>query len=181
MSLREDPLEDLEAELRRRVGNRFRLAAEDDEYAALQLRRRGRTLGLVAHELMSRGDIVQLNVGTERFVGEVTYARGSLAMLRTANDDEVHINLGGPVVMRVTRRSKSRGRSADLLGPETFVARLRQVEIDQTVVIVSMPIIGESIACRVTSVAVDHVMLTDLTNQSWFVPFDQIATVTRRG
>ena len=181
MSRRHDPLEDLGAELRDRLGSRFRRAAEEDEQAALHLRRRGRTLEHVAHELLARGDTVQVNVGTERFVGEITYARGDLATLVTANDDEVHINLLGPVVMRVTRRARFGGRSANLLGPESFVARLRQAEIDATVVVVAMPTIGESIACRIAAVSVDHVMLTDLTEQSWFVPFDQIATVTKRG
>lgn len=180
MDRSDHPLDDLRRELRDRVGPDFQSAAEDDEGAARHIRLARRTLADVAFELLGRGDTVQLNVGNERFVGVVAYARGTLATLETSAGDECHVNLEGPVTLRVTKRSEGGGRSQPEFGPDSFEARLRELQHGEGRVVMSMPVIGESIACRITAVAADHVMVTDLTGQEWFVPQGQIGTVTRR-
>ena len=181
MGWRHQPLDEVGSELREKVGGEFRRAAEDDEQAARHIFLRGRTLSDVTHELLSRGDTVQLNLGDERFVGVVIYAKGSLATVLSQNDDEVHVNLEGPIALRVTRRSTNGGRLADSLGPASFLAKLRQLEIDEDTVLLSVPVIGESIACRIEAVATDHLMAADLTDHAWYVPLDKIAAVTKRG
>ncbi len=181
MGWREDPLDELRSELRSSVGDEFRRTAEDDEQAARHIRLRSRSLADVAHELLSRGDTVQLNFGSERFVGVVTHADGTLATLQTQDGDEIHVNLEGPIAIRVTRRSTSGGRSADPLGPDSFLARLRQLELDEATAILAVPTMGESIAAKIEAVAIDHVMVTDLSSQTWYIPFHQIAAVMRRG
>lgn len=180
MERRDNPLDELRSELRSSVGDEFRRAAEDDEQAARQIRLRNRSLADVAHELLSRGDTVQLNFGSERYVGTVTHAAGTLATMETQDGDEIHVNLEGPVAIRVTRRSASGGRSADPIGPESFLARLRQLEVDEATVILAIPTMGESIAAKIEAVATDHVMVQDLSTQIWYVPFHQIAAVMRR-
>ena len=179
MGWREDPLDELQSELRSAVGNEFRRAAEEDEEVARAHRLRSRSLTDVASELVSRGDTVQVTFGAERFIGVVVHARGSLATMRTQDDDEVHLNLEGPVVLRVTRLATEGGRAPDPLGPDSFQARLRQIELERGMVIVSLPASGQSVRCRIDAVAADHLMVTDLTDQTWFVPFHQIAAVTK--
>ncbi len=176
----EDPLESLRRELRESVGDEFRRSSEEDEAAARKLLLSRRTLADVALELVSRGDTVQLNVGAERFVGVITYARGSLATLETSSGDVVHVNLAGPIAIRVTKRSTSGGRSPDELGPDSFEARLRELEHDEQMVVLAMPIIGEAFPCRIEAVAADHALVLDRTGQEWFVPLHQVATATRR-
>ncbi len=175
---RNDPLDELRSELRSQVGGEFRRAAEDDELAAQQRHLRNRSLADVAHELVARGDTVQISFGGERFVGTVIYARGTLATLETQDKDEVHINLEGPVVLRVTRRATDGGRTPDPLGPESFVAKLRQLELEGGAVLLSLPEQGQSVRCRIDAVATDHLMATDLADQTWFIPFHQIASAT---
>lgn len=181
MDWREDSLSDLGSDLRSSIGHEFRRSAEEDEEAARHIRLRGRSLADAAHELMSRGDTVQLNFGAERFVGVVTHARSTLATIETQDGDEVHINLEGPVAIRVTKRATSGGRGGDPLGPDSFLARLRQLELDEATVVMAIPTIGETIVCKIEAVAADHLMVTDLSDQTWYVTFPQIAAVMRRG
>jgi hypothetical protein len=178
---RDDPIEELRAELRELVGGEFRRNAEDDEAAAEHIRLRNRGLADVAFELLSRGDTLQINMGSERFVGVLVHAQGTLATLETQDGDHVHVNLAGPVALRVTRRATSGGRGREELGPDSFVARLRQLQMDGGMLIVGLPGLGESLRCTIDAVADDHLMVTDLTEQTWFLPYREIATVTVRG
>ncbi len=173
------PIEELRHELRSALGDEFRRVAEEDEDVARLRHLRSRSLADVAAELVARGDTVQVTMGEERFIGVITHASGSLATMQTQDHDDVHINLEGPVVLRVTRRATGGGRGPDPLEPESFVARLRQIELDEGLVILSLPAIGQSVRCRLDAIAADHVMATDLTEQTWYIPFRQIAAVTR--
>ena len=176
----EDPLDELGAELRAHVGGEFRRAAEDDEAAARQLMLRRRTLTDVGFELANRGDLVRLLVGPDRFVGTVVHARSDLLTLQTAGRGTIHANLASTVTLRVMARLRTGGRPVDELGPDSFRARLRQLELEEEPVTLSLPLVGETVRCRLEAVAEDHVYSIDLDGHEWFIPTGQIAAVIQR-
>lgn len=173
---------EIDPDVQRDIADEFRRIAEMDEYAARKSMLRSRSLEDVAYDLLTRGDTVQLSVAEQRFVGTLAHAQGDLATVETADGDIVHINLQGPVAMRVTRRSTEGGKSRDLYAPNSFIARLRQLELQDAKVVMSVPGIGETIVGHIEAVTRDHVMFVDLIAQVWYVPLKEIATVAlRRG
>jgi len=172
-----DPLEELSRELRETVGGEFRRSAEEDEQAARIMALRNRDLAHVAYELLSRGDLVRLTVGPASLRGAITHARGDLATLTTGEGVEIHINLHGPIALQVVERSAGGGRSRERFGPESFIARLRELELNHAPIEVLAGFVEVSPAGTIQAVAKDHLMVVGDTTH--FVPIRQIGAVKR--
>lgn len=173
-------LDDLGRELRAAVGGEFRRTAEEDEYAARKVQLRSRTLEQVAFELLSRGDTVVVAAGDTRLTGIVVHAKGDLVTVETPQGARVHAHLDGPVVLKVTQRATAGGRSRDRLAADSFLALLREMEVDEVPVEIVAPTVGEIVAGAVDAVTPDHVMVTGLQGETWFVPLGAIALLRRR-
>lgn len=172
-----DPLAELDQELREKVGGEFRRLAEQDEYTARKAALRHRTLAQVAYELLSRGDRVRATIGAASFRGVVTHARGTLATLTLSEGSELHLNLAGPVTLDIVERSVTGGRTREQFGPETFVARLRELEL-AAVPIEALVGFGETRPAGVIeAVGEDHLML--LNDTTHFVPLAWLGGVRR--
>ena len=176
MTTPSDPFEELGQELREAVSGEFRRTAEEDEYAARKSALRARDLSQVAYELLSRGDTVRVTVGPVSMRGVISHARGTLATLTGGDGTELHINLAGPVVLEVVARSQSGGRARERFGPESFLARLRELELNEAPVEV-LTAAEQPPAGRIEAVGTDHVMLVGETDQ--FVPIAWIGAVRR--
>lgn len=176
MATPSDPFEELDRELREAVSGEFRRTAEEDEYAARKAALRSRDLPQVAYELLSRGDAVRVIAGATSVRGVISHAHGTLATLTGADGAETHVNLAGPVVLEVVARSQSGGRTREPYGPESFLARLREIELNQAEIEVITA--GEHRpAGRIEAVGTDHLMLAGEVPQ--FVPLAWIAAVRR--
>jgi hypothetical protein len=165
-----DQIESVAQELRESVSGEFRRIAEEDEHAAYKARLRRRTLGHVASELLARGDLVACVSGDASFAGEVVHAGTDFATLHTAAGEYVEVNLAAAVAIRVDQRSTAGGRSRDPYGPETFLARLRELELEETGVEVLMPGGRQRIRGRIEAAATDHILVVDDAGGEWFVP-----------
>lgn len=172
-----DPFEELDRELREKVGGEFRRTAEEDEFAARKAALRARDLSQVAYELLSRGDTVRVTIGPTSLRGIITHARGDLATLTTTDGTELHVNLSGPIVLDVVERSSTGGRAREQFGPETFIARLRELELGGAAVEVIVGAAEHMPAGRIEAVAVDHVMLSG--ESVHFVPIAAVGAVRR--
>ncbi|HEX9855623.1 MAG TPA: hypothetical protein VGC47_09930 [Acidimicrobiia bacterium] len=176
-----DPFEELDEELRHRMAGEFRRTAEEDEYAARKAALRSRSLADVAFELLGRGDVVAAVVGSwHRYQGTMSHAKGSLASLTTGIGDSVHLNLEGPVSLEVVERSAAGGRSREPMAAESFMAKLREIELSEHPVDIVLHSVEESIAGRIEAVTKDHVMLVTTDSRTWFVPIREIAAVVER-
>lgn len=174
---KDDPLAALDRELRERVGGEFRRTAEEDEYTARKAALRHRTLGQVAYELLSRGDTVRATIGAASFRGLITHARGTLATLTVADGTELHLNLSGPLALDVVERSTTGGRTREQFGPETFLARLRELELSQATIEVILGFGDARPTGVIEAVSEDHLMLVGETTH--FVPLAWIGAVRR--
>jgi hypothetical protein len=173
-----DEMERLGDELRQQVGGEFRRSAEEDEYAAAKAQMRARTLEHVAYELLSRGDTIAVTLGADQIHGVVTHAKGDLLTMQTLQEDRVDIHLGALIAIHVVERATAGGRTRDRFGAESFVARLRELELDEMPVTVTAPAAGGPILGRIEAVTSDHVMVNDDTAGRWYVPIDGIAAVS---
>ena len=173
-----DELDRLGDELRQQVGGELRRTAEEDEYAAAKAQKRSRTLEHVAYELLSRGDTVGITIGSELLSGVAIHAKGDLLTMQTLQGDRVDIHLCGLVAIHVVTRATTGGRTRDRFGAESFVARLRELELDEMPVTINAPAAGGPVAGRIEAVTSDHVMLHDDTSGRWYIPIDAIASVS---
>lgn len=176
MTTPSDPFEELDRELREAVSGEFRRTAEEDEHAARKSALRARDLPQVAYELLSRGDTVRVIIGATALRGAISHARGTLATLTGGDGAETHVNLAGPVVLEVVERSQTGGRAREQFGPESFLARLRELELNEALIEV---LTGSEHRPegRIEAVAADHLMLAGETDQ--FVPLAWIGAVRR--
>ena len=175
-----DDFDELSRELRTAVGGEFRRTAEEDEHAARKAQLRSRSLEQVAFELLSRGDTVVLAAGDRRFQGVIVHSRGDLVTLETAQGEHVHAHLDGPVLLKVIERAATGGRGRDRYGAESFLARLREIELDEVPVELVAPGTGEVVAGALAAVTKDHVMINGDHGEAWFIPLDQIAAIKAR-
>jgi hypothetical protein len=172
-----DPLEALDQELRERVGGEFRRTAEEDEYVARKAALRSRDLAQVAYELLSRGDTIRVTIGGSSVRGVLTHARATLATLTPLEGPSVHLNLEGPLTIDVIERSSGGGRTREQYGPETFVARLRELELAEAYVELLVGFGTNNPRGVIESVSADHVMVVgELTH---FAPLAWIGAVLR--
>lgn len=172
-----DPLEALDQELRERVGGEFRRTAEEDEFVARKAALRGRDLAQVAYELLSRGDTIRATIGGTSVRGVLTHARSTLATLSPAEGPAVHLNLAGPLTIDVIERSPGGGRTREQYGPETFVARLRELELAQAPVELLVGFGRNNPRGVIEAVSADHVMLVG--EVTHFAPLAWIGGVLR--
>jgi len=176
MTTPSDPFEELDRELREAVSGEFRRTAEEDEYTARKSALRARDLPQVAYELLSRGDTVRVTIGSTSLRGVISHARGTLATVTGGDGAEMHVNLAGPVVLEVVERSQSGGRTREPYGPESFLARLRELELNEAPIEV-LTASEHRPSGRIEAVGTDHLMLIDETDQ--FVPLVWIGAVRR--
>lgn len=172
-----DPFEELDRELREKVGGEFRRTAEEDEYAARKSALRKRDLAQIVYELLSRGDSVRVTIGTTSVRGIVTHARGTLATITPSDGLEVHLNLAGPIMFDVVERSAQGGRTREQFGPETFIARMRELELNQAPIEALVGFTDIRPAGTIEAVGVDHLMIAGETTH--FVPLGWIGAVKR--
>jgi hypothetical protein len=180
---RPDPLDDLgdlARELRASVGGEFRRWAEEDEYAARKAQLRSRSLEHVAHELLSRGDAIAVTLGTIVLHGTVLHAKGDLMAIETRRGDRIDLRLGGALTIRVVARSSEGGRGRDPAEPGSFVARLRELELDEVPVILTPAPGSDSVAGVIEAVADDHLMVTCDDGETTYIAMSNVVAVTRR-
>ena len=171
-------LDKLGEELRQQVGGEFRRIAEEDEYAAAKAQLRSRTLEHVAFELLSRGDSIAVTIGPDLLHGTVVHAKGDLLVLETLQGDRVDVHLGRLVAIHVLDRTSQGGRARDRFGAGSFVARLRELELDEMPVAVAAPSAGGVVMGVIEAVTSDHVTVRDAETGHWYLPLDAIASVT---
>lgn len=161
--------EELASELRQAVGREFRWEAEDVEQLTDQQRRRRQTIGDVAHEAMSRGDVVLVDRGEVRHRGVIVSVNDDLAVLETG-DGIVNANLDG-AMLAVSKRARSGGTVSDR-GSRSFRARLAELEhTGEPVIIEGFEL---ELRGRITVAATDHVALADHEGVTWHVPHQRI-------
>lgn len=155
-----------------------RLEAEDAGRDAALLQMRRRELADVASELMVRGDTISVAAGDRSFTGTVIHAAGDLMTLETT-DAFIDFNLDAGPVISLIERARAGGRSPRS-GPESFAARLMELESGQNAVEVGL--VGQvrpSLSGHVRVTARDHVVFVDRAQREWFVPLGRIAYVIR--
>jgi hypothetical protein len=155
-----------------------RLEAEDAGRDAALLQMRRRELADVASELMSRGDTVTVAASERAFTGSVIHAVDDLMTLETT-DAVVDFNLDAWPVISVVERARAGGKSPRS-GPESFAARLMELESAQGAVEVGL--VGQarpSLSGHLRVTARDHVVFVDRAQREWFVPLGRIAYVIR--
>jgi len=172
-----DPIEELGRELREKVGGEFRRTAEEDEFTARQATLRKRDLAQVAYELLARGDSVRVTIGNALLRGTITHARGNLATLTTGDGLEMHLHLAGPLLLEVVERSTAGGSSREQFGPETFIARMRELELNQAPVEVYLGFTDARPIGVIEAVAKDHLLLAGDTTS--FIPLNHIGGARR--
>ena len=175
-----DGFEELEQELRESVGGEFRRQAEEDEYATRKGVLRNRSLDQVAYELLARGDTVAVLTGERRFLGVVAHANRDLLTLVTPKGDQVHVNLGGPIVLQVAERAPAGGKGRDRFGPESFLARMRELELSELTVEIVAPTAGDPVMGRIEAAATDHLMVISDSDALSFIPLAWVAAVIPR-
>lgn len=175
-----DPLEELGQELRTQVAGEFRRAAEEEEFDARLAALRARDLAAVMFELMSRGDTVAVHVGGHVHIGVVTHARGTLATLDTKAASRIHLNLQGAFSITVIERAAKGGKSFDKYGAESFIARLRQFELDATPVEMHVAGRGHVLAGTVDIVAKDHIIVAAASGESTIVPIEHVLAIVEQ-
>ncbi len=109
--------------------------------------------------------------------GIITHARGTLATLQPVAGAAVHVNLSGPVAFDVVIRSTDGGGAPEPFGPETFLARLRELELAAVPVEVLLGMTPERPRGVIEAVAQDHLMLSGET--TYFLPLAWIGGVRR--
>jgi hypothetical protein len=171
--------DELGDELRQAVGGEFRRTAEDDEHAAAKAQLRARTLEHVAYELLARGDTVAVALGDEVVQGIVVHAKGDLLCLETPAGNRHDIRLGAPAAIHVVQRATGSGRARDRFGAESFVARLRELELDEVPVTLIGPMRRDPVVGTIAAVASDHVLLRN-DDGDWYLPLAGIAAVAVR-
>lgn len=171
----DDPLDDLGQELRERIGSEMRQEAEMAEHEAAVVERRRRRLEDVARDLVSRGDTVSVFAGDRSIRGILTYARGDIALLETA-EGLVDVHLAASVVVRVDRRSTA-GGIASRRGADTLRARLLEHEMAAGRLELWCAAQGLEIAGELLAVGKDHVIMRNDDAQEWTIPLSEIAWV----
>ena len=170
--------EEVGRELRERIGGEFRLAAEEDEYWAMKQARRAGTLAEVAYDAMSGGDRVEIWAGESVFRGFIQHTRNDLLML--VAQANVDVNLGAPVVMRVVERATTSGAGTLPNGPESFAARLAELEQSEAVGEFITAYSRAAVVGRVAIRARDHVIVEDGDGREWIVPIQWLMAVVAR-
>lgn len=172
----DNQLEELAADLRQATERELRWEAEDVEADVEQGRLRHRDLSQVAYELMSKGDEISAGWGHTILTGKLVYTKGDLAVMETGHSI-VSLNLSGPVVIKVVRRSPEGGVGTSAGGSGTFKARLAELEQTGEVVRVVSTHSEELLEGRITAAARDHIALANRQGSEWFVPHQVIAMV----
>lgn len=172
----DDPyLRDLARELRERLGDEFREDAEEAEALAARWFARSRTLADVATEFRDRGDTVAVETGSQVLTGRVTYVAPDYFSLDTAGA-VVEVSLAGPVALHVVERARA-GGTGNRPGPNTFRARLLELEMRAADVELASAVFADVRRCRIVATARDHVVVRGAGTEEWFVPVDTIRYV----
>lgn len=175
-----DPLEELGQELRTQVSGEFRRAAEEEEFDARLAALRARDLAQVMFELMSRGDTVAVHVAGHVHTGIVSHARGTLATVDTKAGSRIHVNLQGAFSITVVERATTGGKSFDKYGAESFVARLRQCELEANVVELHVSGRDHVLSGTVDIVAKDHLMVVATSGETTVVPLQHVLALVEQ-
>ncbi len=174
----DDPLDELGQELRQKVAGEFRRTAEEDEFAARKIHLRSRDLGAIAHEVLSRGDQVEVIAEGLRMRGSVVHAKGTVATIEGPAGTRLDVNLAAPLIIHVVDHSTAGGRSRDPFGSDSFLARLRELEIDEARVRIIAN--GEVVIGRLEAVGTDHVMVIGNDQLPWYISLHAIVAVEQR-
>ena len=169
-------LDDLGRELRERVGNEMRLEAEMLEQDAASVELRRRTMGDVAVELMSRGDLVTVMAGEKQIKGRIEFARGEVASLRTSFG-LVDIHLTPGVLLRVDERS-STGGAPPRSGSDTMRARMLEHELASDRMTLWAPALAIEVSGDIVAVGKDHVIVSDGDDAEWVLRLEDVAWAT---
>jgi len=108
------------------------------------------------------------------FSGSIVHVASNLVSLTTASGVEVNIQVGSTTVIRFDRNPGRRNLVATG-GPQTFIARMRQIELDQYRVRV-IAVAGPQIVGVLAAVSKDHIMI-GTSDDTWVVSYPSIAAV----
>lgn len=171
-------LEEIGRELRERVGGEFRLAAEEDEYWAMKQARRAGNLREVAYDVMSRGDLIEVQAGHSRFLGHIRHTKNDLATLHGLVN--VDVNLDAPIVIQVIEPNATAGISASPAGPGSLAARLAELEQSGELCefITATPRV--EVLGRVRIRARDHITIESPDGREWVIPINWLIAVVNR-
>lgn len=144
-----------------------------DEMAARIYHERTRSLSEALAALTSVAAHVTAYLPEASWTGILAHVAGDLATLRLHAGGEAHLQVGPGSLLRVHRMAHG-SPAADVAGPQTFIARLRQLELEAHPV----TLVGRSGQVRVAgtlrAVATDHVVV-ECEGDTWLVPVPAIA------
>ncbi len=170
-----DQFADLGDELRRGAGAEFFAEAAEIEEETHRLRRRRRTLGDYASELVQRGDEVAFRVGERTVTGLAVFAGSDYLTVRTGLT-EATVRLAA-VAIAVRRRTE--GGHVPVGGARTFKARLAEFEMSGEPVTLVAPTSGLDLEARIELVATDHLVAHDVDGGEWLIPVARVSLVLR--
>lgn len=173
----DDPeFEELSAELRRQVGEDFRLEAEAAEADAMKLILRRRSIADVANEIMNRGDVVSLSCAGATTRGTITHASNDLAIIETTHS-LFNVNLHSSVAIRIVAPAH-RGGVGRASGSSSYRARMLELEISGEFVEIFYSA-SEPVRGSIAVVGKDHLVVADADQTEWIIPLAAI-TITRQ-
>lgn len=171
----DDELDELARMLREGAGRELRAeAAEDEELTEVQ-RRRHRDLAGVARAAMHHGDRVTAMVAGLH-LGHPVVAVGTDYLVMDTGDGLIDVRLEAAVLS-----VESRAVGGSSAAPEAVTFRARLAEHEQTgapVEVVTTD--GRRIGGRIEVAAIDHLVVTDGTGLTSYVPTARVAVVFSR-
>lgn len=149
---------------------------EADEAAARIYHERNRSLSAAITALTSISARLTAYLPEASYTGKVRHVAGDLVTLGIHDGTEVHLQMGPATVLRVDKRPEPVPIAA-APGPQSFIARLRQLEMEgQRASVLAATAGGPHIAGSLRTVAADHVVL-ETGEGTWLVPLSAIAAV----
>lgn len=165
----------LSTHLRALARSEFVAEREADEAAARIYHERGRELAAAIISLTTGSTLATAYLPGTSFTGGVVQATGDLVSLRGEDGSEAHVQLGPMVVLRLTPCPAKR-QPIESGGPQTFIALMRQIELQARHIRVVAPTAGPRIAGALRVVASDHIVV-EAVDDVWVVPSPSIAAV----
>lgn len=166
---------ELRSHLRAQARHEFALEREADETAARIYHERGRSLAETVAENGSATTDITVHLPGTSFTGHLVHTAEDLLTLQDQTGAALHVRFGPSVILSI-RRSRPGARIRETPAPGSFIARLRQLELEAQEIYVITTNQFPNTTGILRSVASDHVVL-DSGFQQWLIPLDAVVAV----
>jgi hypothetical protein len=157
---------------------RSELSAERaaDEAAAQKYHERGRSLPEAIGAFTAGHAKLTAHLAGVSYTGTAVHIAGDLLTLRTEDATEIDIQLTSEAVFRVATGQHESGPLASAHGPQSFVARMRQLEMEERPISLMTAAGGRRVAGSIRVVGSGHLVVDDEAS-TWLVPIQEIVAV----